>query len=89
MRFNKQDTALAVIDRQNDFWSEMETVNMKNVSLANAERNNKLDELSADLASSVYQVALRETTPQSWLDLELGLWEAISNKLATKDTDSH
>ena len=62
---------------------------MNNVSLTSAQANDKLDHLSAELASSVYQVALRETKPQSWLDLELGLWKAISNKLATKDTDSH
>jgi hypothetical protein len=89
MRFNKNDTALAVIDPQNDVRSEKETVTMKIVSIANAERNDQLDQLSADLASSVYQVALRETTPQSWLDLELGLWKAISNQLETKHTDCH
>ena len=62
---------------------------MNNVSLTYAQANDKLDQLSADLASSVYQVALRETTPQSWLDLELGLWKAISNKLKTKYTDRY
>ena len=62
---------------------------MNNVSLTYAQANAKLDQLSADLASSVYQVALRATTPRSWLDLELGLWQAISNKLATQDIDSH
>ncbi len=89
MRFNKNDTALAVIGRQNDVQNEKETVTMKIVSLANAERNDKLDQLSADLASSVYHVTLRETTPQSWLDLELDLWKAISNKLETKYTDCY
>jgi hypothetical protein len=62
---------------------------MNKVSLPYAQANDKVDQLSADLASSVYQVALRATTPQSWLDLELGLWQAISNKLATHDTDGH
>jgi hypothetical protein len=89
MRFNKNDAALVVIDPQNHVLSEKETVTMKSVSLAKAERNDKLDQLSADLASSVYQVALRETTPQSWLDLELGLWKAISNRLETKYTDCY
>ena len=89
MRFNKSDTALVVVDLQIDVLSEKETVTMKIVSLANAERNDKLDQLSADLASSVYQVALRETTPRSWLNLELGLWKAISNKLETKYTDRY
>lgn len=56
---------------------------MNNVSVTVAQISDKLDELSADLASSVYQVTLRETTPQSWLDLELDLWKAISNKLTT------
>jgi hypothetical protein len=60
---------------------------MNNVSLTYPQANDKLDQLSADLASSVYQVALRATTPQSWLVLELGLWKAISNKLATQDAD--
>jgi len=62
---------------------------MTNVSRPSAEQNDKMAHLSAELASPVYQVTLRETKPQSWLDLELDLWKAISNKLATKDTDSH
>lgn len=62
---------------------------MNNVSLTSAQANDELDQLSADLASTVYQVALRATTPRSWLDLELGLWQAISNKLATQDANSH
>ena len=89
MRFNKNDTALAVIDPQNDIRSEKETVTVKKISPTNAERNDKLDQLSADLASSIYQVTLRETTPHSWLELELGLWKAISNNLETKYADSY
>jgi hypothetical protein len=89
MRFNKNDTALVVIDPQGNVLSEKATVTMKNVSSTNAKRNDKLDQLSADLASSVYQVTLRATTPQSWLDLELGLWKAISNKLETTYTNSY
>ena len=56
---------------------------MNNHALTLAQTNDKLDELSADLASSVYQITLRETTPQSWLDLKVDLWKAISKKLAT------
>jgi hypothetical protein len=56
---------------------------MNSVSLTNEVRTDNLDELSANLASSVYQVTLRQTTPRSWLDLELGLWKAISNQLNT------
>ena len=62
---------------------------MKSVSLTYAERDDKLDQLSAELASSVYQVTLRETKPLSWLDLELVLWKAIRNKLRTKCIDCH
>ena len=62
---------------------------MNNVSPNYAQANDELDQLSADLASSAYQVTLRATTPQSWLDLELGLWQAISNKLITQDIDGH
>jgi hypothetical protein len=62
---------------------------MTKVSRTSADQDDKLDHLSAELASSVYQVALRETTPQRWLDLELGLWKAISNKLETKYIDCH
>ena len=65
------------------------TAIMTNISRSNADQNDKTDHLSAQLASSVYQLALRETKPQRWLDLELDLWKAISNKLAMKDTDSH
>jgi hypothetical protein len=65
------------------------TLVMTKVSRTNADQNEKMEHLSAELASSVYQVTLRETKPQSWLDLELDLWKAISNKLATKDTGSH
>ena len=87
MRFNKNDTALVVIDPQNHVLSEKDTVTMKSVSLANADQNDKTHHLSAELASSVYQLALRETKPQSWLDLELGLWKAISNKLEARGTE--
>jgi hypothetical protein len=62
---------------------------MTKVSRTSAGQNDRMAHLSAELASSVYQVTLRETKPQSWLDLELDLWKAISNKLAMKDTDSH
>jgi len=62
---------------------------MEIVSLANTERHDKLDQLSAELANSVYQVTLRETKPLSWLDLELVLWKAIRNKLRTKCIDCH
>ncbi len=61
---------------------------MNNAS-AFAMTNDKLDQLRAELASSVYQLTLRETAPGSWLDLELGLWKAISNELATHGIDSH
>ena len=89
MRFSKSDSALVVIDPQNNVLSEKETVTMKSVSPTNAERNDRLGQLSAELASSVYQVTLRETTPQSWLDLELSLWKAISNNLEAKYADCH
>lgn len=62
---------------------------MNNVSLTCAQANDTLDLLAADLASSVYQVVLRPTTSRGWLDLELDLWQAISNKLATLDTDGN
>jgi hypothetical protein len=61
---------------------------MNKVPLTLAQANDKLDELTADLASSVYQVTLRETKPQSWLDLELDLWTAIRNKLSAQDKQS-
>jgi hypothetical protein len=48
-----------------------------------ADQDDRMDRLGAELASSVYEVALRETQPQSWLDLELGLWKAITNRLET------
>ena len=59
---------------------------MTKVSRTNADQNDKMAHLSAELASSVYQVALHETKPQSWLDLELDLWRAISDTLAMTDT---
>jgi hypothetical protein len=89
MRFDKIDTALVVIDPQIHVLSEKETVTMKRVSLTSAERKSELDQLSAALASSVYQVTLRTTSPQSWLDLELDLWKAVSNQLETKRAESY
>ncbi len=54
---------------------------MKPVSPNNVEHADKLDLLSADLATSVYAVALRETNARNWLDLELGIWKAVSMKV--------
>jgi hypothetical protein len=38
-----------------------------------------LDELTAELTRTVYQVALRHQTGGTWLDLELDLWRAVSD----------
>ena len=36
--------------------------------------------LAAELTAAVYSVALRHGTGESWLDLELGLWKAVTDK---------
>ena len=86
MRFNKSDTALVVVDLQIDVLSEKETVTMKSVSPANAERNDKLDQLSADLASSVYQVTFAKQHLRVGLTLNsiCGKRSAINSKRSTQ-----
>jgi hypothetical protein len=37
-----------------------------------------LERLAADVADTAYAIALRHGTGGSWVDLELGLWKALS-----------
>src|SRR5262245_51030603 len=52
-------------------------VTMTTVSIADSRDDGDGDHLTAELAIAVYQVALRETTPQNWLELQLDLWDVI------------
>ena len=57
-------------------------------SASHADQNDRMDQLGAELADSVYQLALRETKPPGWLDLELGLWKEISKRLESSGAES-
>jgi hypothetical protein len=42
-----------------------------------------LETFAAELAVVAYRVALRTRTQGTWLDLELGLWRALAEKVQT------
>ncbi|HVC92903.1 MAG TPA: carbon storage regulator [Pirellulales bacterium] len=43
--------------------------------------SDSLDAFAAELSDAAYQVALRNGPVDSWIDLELGLWRALSTKV--------
>jgi hypothetical protein len=45
------------------------------------ERNRSLEQIAAELTEAAYGVALRHAKKGSWVDLELGLWKALAEKL--------
>ncbi len=46
-------------------------------------RDALLEAFAADLTVAAYRVALRTTRQGAWLDLELGLWRALADKVKT------
>jgi hypothetical protein len=42
------------------------------------EQDRALERLAADLTDIAYAIALRHGAGGSWIDLELGLWEALA-----------
>jgi hypothetical protein len=42
-----------------------------------------LDTFAAELTLEAYRVALRTRTQGNWLDLEVGLWRALAEKVKT------
>jgi hypothetical protein len=58
-----------------------DSMDLNNRALFDADRNDEMEHLSCELASAIYYVVLRETTPQNWLDLELSLWHAVKTHL--------
>jgi hypothetical protein len=42
-----------------------------------------LETFAAELTLAAYRVALRSRTQGTWLDLELGLWRALAEKVKT------
>jgi hypothetical protein len=49
------------------------------------ERNRSVEQIAAELAEAAYGVALRHAKKGSWVDLELGLWKVLADKLETWD----
>jgi hypothetical protein len=47
-------------------------------TVAIGDRDDLLDALAAELTSAAYRIALRHGTGDSWIELELGLWQALS-----------
>jgi hypothetical protein len=45
------------------------------------EWNRALERLAADVTDAAYAVALRHGTGGTWVDLELGLWEALARTI--------
>jgi hypothetical protein len=46
-----------------------------------ADRDSLLETLAVELTLAAYQVALRSRTQGTWLELELGLWRALAEKV--------
>jgi hypothetical protein len=46
-------------------------------------RDSLLDTFAAELTHAAYRVALRAKTQGTWLDLQLGLWTALAEKVKT------
>ena len=44
-------------------------------------RDALLETFAAELTLAAYRVALRSRTQGTWLDLELGLWRALAEKV--------
>jgi hypothetical protein len=55
-----------------------------NAEPADCERNAFLESLAAELTDAAYQVALRHGVRDKWLDLQLDLWRAMTQALATR-----
>jgi hypothetical protein len=47
------------------------------------DRDALLEVFAAELTRAAYCVALRTSTPGTWLDLELDLWKALADKVKT------
>jgi hypothetical protein len=47
------------------------------------ERSRCVEQIAAELTEAAYGVALRHVKKGSWVDLELGLWKALAEKLKT------
>jgi hypothetical protein len=45
---------------------------------AAGEWDRALERLTADVTSTAYAIALRHRAGEPWIDLELGLWKALS-----------
>ena len=52
-----------------------------------ANRDMLLDNFAAELTLTAYRIALRNRTAGTWVDLELGLWSALADKLKTWGQD--
>jgi len=62
-----------------ELWRE---IHAEGSDVAEAETaSESLDAFAAGLSDAAYQVALRHGLANSWIDLELGLWTALSTKV--------
>jgi hypothetical protein len=52
------------------------------------DRDDLLESFAAELTLAAYRVALRARTQGTWLDLELGLWTALAEKVKTWGKDN-
>ena len=56
---------------------------MKDQRAVVADANPSSAALAAELTAAAYPVALRHAVGARWLDLELGLWRALAEKVKT------
>jgi hypothetical protein len=53
------------------------------------DRDGPLETFAAELTLAAYRVALRAGTQGDWLDLELGLWRAMAEKVKAWGREIH
>jgi hypothetical protein len=58
---------------------------MNDIERSGLEWDRALERLAAEVATTAYAVALRHGAGGSWLDLELGLWEALARTVREWD----
>ena len=58
---------------------------MSDTSITTRGRNIELEEFAAELTSAVYPMVLRRQPKESWVNLELGLWNALAESLKKWD----
>jgi hypothetical protein len=51
------------------------------------DRDTFVEDFAAELTEVAYPVMLRHGVPDNWLDLELGLWQALKETVKKRDQE--